>query len=358
VIKHLFILIPADTPTGPVKGAYALANSLVNQCKVTLVTIRHGSVANAWLDPRVHTKCLADFSDKLPDKITYYRSLLREAGGRLSVASFSLCLSADFINILCKKYAFTWSSVRGNLLINYRYDYGIFGICLAVMHLFSLRWVDRVVAMNKSMAMQIKKFSGQSAEVIGNFIDEAQLSRIDFSKNDDEPIIFVFVGSLTSRKQPRLLIRALKDLKIRGITAYVEYVGTGSELKKIEDEVRKFDLIDFVKFHGFLQNPELIVIKADVLVLPSLSEGISRAAMEALYLGIPCVLRDAEGSLELLSDGVNGTVFKENRDLPDAMLRAVEISQKNKPRQCLLKSDFRQCFATKKYRYLMGINNE
>jgi glycosyltransferase involved in cell wall biosynthesis len=212
--------------------------------------------------------------------------------------------------------------------------------------------------MNQSMAKQITRYSGQTPEVIGNFIDEVRLKGRNVIKNESDPFVFVFVGSLTSRKQPRLLIRALRDLKRRNITAYVEYLGTGPESKKIEEDVRKFDLVDFVRLHGFLSDPESIVIKADALVLPSLSEGISRAAMEALYLGVPCVLRDADGNLELLIDGVNGAVFTDNQGLPDAMLRAAEISRLNRKRECLLPSAFRQQVAAKRYIELIGINDE
>jgi glycosyltransferase involved in cell wall biosynthesis len=358
MIKHLFILIPANSPTGPVKGAYALSNALIGQCKVTLVTIRPGCVANAWLDPRVNTVCLENFEKSLVGKLIYYRSLLREGGGRLKVASLSLCLSADFINLFCREYALTLCSVRGNLFINYRHDYGFFGIVLAFIHLFSLRWINCVVAMNQSMARQIKKYSGHTARVIGNFIDEAQLNGQRKIKNSTDPLVFVFVGSLTSRKQPRLLIKALQELRQKNITAYVEYIGAGPESKGIDEDARIANLVDFVTQHGFLSNPESILINADVFVLPSLSEGVSRAAMEALYLGIPCVLRDADGNCELLIDGVNGAVFKDDLDLSNAMLKAAEISRLNKKRECLLPAGFRQGNAQSKYIELMGINNE
>jgi glycosyltransferase involved in cell wall biosynthesis len=127
--------------------------------------------------------------------------------------------------------------------------------------------------------------------------------------------------------------------------------------KKIEEDVRRENFLDYVKLHGFLSNPESIVIKADALVLPSLSEGISRAAMEALYLGIPCVLRDADGNQELVIDGVNGMVFADDLDLPDAMLRAAEISRQKRKRECLLPAGFRQRFAVNKYIELMDMSN-
>lgn len=356
--KQFFILIPANIPTGPTKGAYALANALASQYKVTLVTIRAGCCANAWLDPRVQTICLADFSKSFIKKIIHYRALLREAGGRPNVVSISLCLSADFMNIYCKRYSLTCCSVRGNLFINYQHDYGLIGIGLAFLHLFSLRYINRVVAMNQSMAIQIWKYSGHKAEVIGNFIDEPRLNvQIDI-KNETDPLVFVFVGSLTSRKQPKLLINALVELHKKNIKAFIEYAGDGPESESIKEEVRRVNMADFVKLHGFLSNPESVLIKADVLVLPSLSEGISRAAMEALYLGIPCVLRDADGNSELITDGVNGAIFRDDFDLPDAMLKAVAISRKNQKRKCLLPPNFRQSISANKYIKLMEIDNE
>lgn len=354
-MKNVFIIIPALNPTGPVKGAHALANALASQCKVTLVTIKQGKGANSWLDPRVNTLCLSKCNNTVAGIVSYYRSILRKSGGHDDVVSLSMCLSADFINLFCKPIALTCCSVRGNLFVNYQHDYGIAGIGLAFIHMFSLRWIDRVVAMNHSMARQIKRFSGCTPEVIGNFIDEAQFEKRPFIRNESDPLRFVFVGSLTTRKQPVLLISALNELHRRGVAAYVEYVGVGSEERAIEEYVNKLNLVDFVKFHGFLSEPESVVSKADVLVLPSLSEGISRAAMEALYLGIPCVLRDADGNLELLNEGVNGAVFKDDRDLPDAMLRAAKLARTKEYRECLLPSKFRQHIASRKYMEVMGV---
>jgi glycosyltransferase involved in cell wall biosynthesis len=356
--RELFVLIPANTPTGPVKGAYALANALADQCKITLVTINRGCGANAWLDPRIKIICLAELSNNFAVKLIHYLLLLRRAGGHPKVVSLSLCLSADFINIFCRRYALTCCSVRGNLFVNYRHDYGLLGVAVAFFHLFSLRWFDRVVAMNRSMAMQIRRYSGRTARVIGNFIDEPRFNRSNFRENESDPFFFVFVGSLTSRKQPRLLIRALRDLRTRNVTAYVEFVGSGPESSKIEQDIRQFELANLVKCHGFLSDPEAVVSKADVLVLPSISEGISRAAMEALYVGIPCVLRDADGNTELVTDGINGAVFSDESDLPDAMLRAARLSRLNKKRECLLPPDFRQHLAAKKYLELIGIHDE
>lgn len=355
--SNIYILVPAATPTGPVKGAYALANILIERCKVTLVTIKRGNGANARLDPRVHTICLSDHAKSFIGKMTFYRLLLAEAGGKARVASLSMCLSADFLNIFCRKFAFTCSSVRGNLFANYRYDYGIIGLLLAFVHLFSLRWIGRVFAMNRAMAQQILKISYHNSEIVGNFIDEESLNKFTRLKNNTGPYRFIFVGSLMRRKQPILLVTALKELNSRGIAAYVDFIGTGPEQDRILEEVERLELGDFVTFHGFLSAPESLVVKADALVLPSLSEGISRAAMESLYLGVPCVLRDVDGNNELVSNGINGVLFDDERELPGCMLKAAKLSRMRDHRECLLPLAFRQNYAANKYMNIMMESN-
>lgn len=347
--RQIFILLPADTPTGPVKGAYALANSLVNHYQVTFVTIKRGSGANERLDSRVRKICLADHANKFSRKLKFYRSLLIEAGGRPQAVSISLCLSADFFNVLCKSYASTCASVRGNLFVNYRHDYGPIGLLLAVIHLLSLRRIDKVIAMNAPMAHQIRKLTGSNPHVIGNFIDELSFKSLDSTKTNTGTYRFIFIGSLSSRKQPVLIVTALKMIRDLGIDASVDYLGTGPEKTNIERESNKLGLHKHIEFHGFIENPESFIVQSDVLVLPSLSEGVSRAAMEALYFGVPCVLRDVDGNSELINDGENGATFRDDAQLADAMLKAAKISRNSEVRQCLLPAKFRQHFAAEQY---------
>lgn len=48
--------------------------------------------------------------------------------------------------------------------------------------------------------------------------------------------------------------------------------------------------------------------KADVMVFPSLSEGMTLSGLEALGCGIPIICTDHSGVNDLIQDGVNGFV--------------------------------------------------
>ena len=325
-MRKIFILIPADHPHGPVKGAYAPANALSTKREVTLVTVKQGPGAETPLSPNVTKLCLADTETNSLGKVSFYKGLLARAGGRKAVSSISMCFSADAINALCSRHAITCSSVRGNLLANYRLDYGIKGTFLAITHLASLRAFDTIVAMTKAMAKQIKQYSNRDSKIIGNFIDETSLRQFQCTESPTGSYRFTFVGSLSERKQPWLLIEAAASIVESGYANIeLHFIGDGPLRNRLKEESQRFKVEEKIHIHGFLKNPYKILSNTDAMVLPSLSEGLPRAALEAMYLGAPCILRQVDGNSELVRDGINGKLFNHDHELPKAMIEAMDL---------------------------------
>lgn len=351
-MKTVFILVPAPRPTGPVKGAYALANALAPLRRVTIVFLKKGPGADAPLDERVEAISLADAPGGWRGRLNAYRQLLRSAGGRKQVGSISMCLSADWINRFCRGEAVTCASVRGNLPQNYRLDYGWMGTFAAIGHLLALRTFDHVVAMTDAMARQIWSIARIRTPVIGNFVDEAALEHYRQPvPGPRDPWRFVFVGSLTERKQPGQVVNALQALASHELR--LDIVGDGPLRQAIETSVSARGLQDRVQLHGQLADPYPLVASADAFVLPSRSEGVSRAALEALHLGVPCVLRDVDGNAELLSAPAAGALFVQDEGLANAMLQTAMGARSRTQRASLLPPAFRQHLAARRYLELL-----
>ncbi|MBN1378992.1 MAG: glycosyltransferase [Gammaproteobacteria bacterium] len=290
----------------------------------------------------------------MKQKLTAYRRLLYGAGTRDNIVSLSFCLSADMINLMCRSFAMIISSVRGNLLCNYRLDYGLHGYIIAIGHLFLLRWFDHIVAMTSSMADQIRFFSGVTPSVIGNFIDEKALEIYRDSNYSDDTIRFVFLGSLTNRKRPDLLLYAAFELKRRDVKFTIDLVGDGPLRSAIEKSLIDKNIADVVRVHGSLANPYSLVAQADCMILPSTSEGVSRSVLEALYLGVPCLLRDVDGNTEVIKSGQNGLLFSADSDLVESMIKLATWSRQNiEEKKNLLPSGFRQKNNSMKYLELL-----
>lgn len=345
--RSIFILVPSFDPTGPVKGACALANILVARFPVILVALKDPPLQQEMpaVKGEVMRLSLANVAG-WRSKLAAYKALLREArvasGER--PASVSLCFSADLINAFCASEAAIAASVRSNLFQDYRMGYGLLGVPLAFFHFLLLNRFSRVVAMTHSMAGQIGRFVGRAPVVIGNFVDEDFLEPYR-TQPPTGAYRFLFLGSLTVRKQPLLLVQAMAKLLERGVDARLDIVGCGALVGEVQTKVAQLGLEGRVILHGHLSDPYPLLAAADVMVLPSLSEGLSRASLEALYLGVPCVLRDVDGNGELISEGVNGSLFDDDAGLVESMLAAAKLRQSEAVRASLLPEVFRQAYA-------------
>ena len=330
--------------TGPIKGAIALANYLVNKTSVTLVAVKDGPGCAAYLDDAVKYRCLNNSRFGLIGKVIELRKLLRDAGGSTKVACISYCLSADFINVFCSKYAVTCSSIRGNLPSIYKMDHGLIGIPAAIIHLMSLSFFSIVIAMSSPMARQIKSYSKKDSLIVGNFIDEAPLKEFRKAEfNTTSPVKrFVFVGNISAHKGPLALIKALKHIHDCGYRVALDIVGDGPLMDDLVAMVESLGLEPIVTIHGQQTDPFPIIAKADIFVLPSKSEGISRASLEALYLGLPVVLREVDGNAELVEDGINGVLFDTDNDLHIAMISSLQILSQDRSPTGLLPTFYSQ----------------
>jgi glycosyltransferase involved in cell wall biosynthesis len=139
----------------------------------------------------------------------------------------------------------------------------------------------------------------------------------------------------------------------QGHDVKLDVIGDGPLRETISEMVMKNSLQEHVHLHGQIGNPYPLVAGADAFILPSHSEGLSRAALEALYLGVPCVLRNVDGNAELLSCSTSGVLFSSDVDLPRAMIEAAILSRTRSIKSNLLPSSFRQSTAAIKYLQLI-----
>ena len=349
-MRQIFITVPSPHPTGPIKGAYALANALAAERPVTLVTLKRGPGVDTELDRRVTQRSLADLGGGWPNRVRAYRAMLDAAGGRRHVSSISMCLTADMVNCFAGDAAVTCASVRGNLFRNYRLDYGLPGVPLAAAHLMALRKTDHIVAMTATMAAQVKAYAGKAPAVIGNFVDEAALEGYRSGARRAGTFRAVFLATLSERKQPLLAIHTVHELRRAGVDLVLDVIGTGPLAAAVAAEVTRLGLEKSVILHGHLSNPYKLLATADLMLLPSLSEGVPRSALEALHLGVPCVLRAVDGNADLIANAQQGALFSDVQSLREAVLSVAQSSRAGlETRPSLLPPRFRQNEQARRY---------
>ena len=163
-------------------------------------------------------------------------------------------------------------------------------------------------------------------------------------------INLIFVGSLTERKKPNLLLDALKYLIDKKFNVKLAIIGNGPLKDFLYLKSLQLNLHKHIKFYGHLDDPYELINASDILLLPSLSEGTSRASLEALYYGLICVLRNVDGNNELIDDINNGFLFNDNNDFTEKIIKAINLVQsKQFIKKNLLPNKFREKFIIKKY---------
>ncbi|MFN2386433.1 MAG: glycosyltransferase family 4 protein [Thermoanaerobaculia bacterium] len=123
-------------------------------------------------------------------------------------------------------------------------------------------------------------------------------------------IRIVTTASLSWRKGHEYAISAIHRLVSQGITATFTIVGEGRERARLLYTIRDLGLEGRVLLPGRL-DPKGVrdeLMRSDVFLLPSLSEGISNSALEAMACGLPVVTTDCGGMREAVTDGVEGFV--------------------------------------------------
>lgn len=110
--------------------------------------------------------------------------------------------------------------------------------------------------------------------------------------------VVLCVGHLIRRKGQALLIRALPALP--GVTLLL--AGQGEDRSRLEALADELGVSDRVGFMGSVPHEAMprLMAAADVMALPSASEGLANAWVEALACGCPIVISDVGGAQELL----------------------------------------------------------
>ncbi len=138
--------------------------------------------------------------------------------------------------------------------------------------------------------------------------------------------IILFVGHLVERKGVKYLIHAISGIIKKEKNAACYIIGTGYQEESLKKLAKGKELENYVKFLGQKTNAEVAdyMNASDLLVLPSLNEGLPVVVYEALSCGIPVVATNVAGTPELVNKDVGFLTKPKNAvDLQEKILLAL-----------------------------------
>jgi len=179
------------------------------------------------------------------------------------------------------------------------------------------RWTDRTVAVSgpvRDVLCQQIGLDERKTVLILNGIDTRAVGRVagrGRSTNDlevENRTVIICVGRLVAGKGQRFLIDAMPEIVARFPTSVLLLVGEGPDRRSLEEHARAINTSAYVRFAGQRDDvPELLALST-IFVLPSFSEGIPLALIEAMAAGKPVVATAVSGNLDVVLDDRYGVL--------------------------------------------------
>lgn len=194
-----------------------------------------------------------------------------------------------------------------------------------------LRFADRVIPVSRNLGsrLQLGRNGAEKLVYIPNAAEPAaETAAIDIRKLlgiGGNEILLAVVGRLSPEKGHCHLVEALKSVHAAGAGFKAVIVGDGQEREAISSAILQAGLEKSVIMVGYQEDVSSYYQASDMLVMPSLSEGMPMAALEAMMHARPVVATTVGGIPEVVEDGLTGLLVEPANPgaLADAIIRMI-----------------------------------
>jgi len=188
----------------------------------------------------------------------------------------------------------------------------IYQFLMRVTATFSLHQADALRAISKTTEEQLHRFTGRKA--IANFptwTDIKVFQDAGRSERDNQTRFILYVGVLIPRKGVHFLLESFGRIASTIEDVKLVLIGESQDddySKALRKVTQSLGPDQRVTFMGPKTQPELaeFMAGAEVLVLPSLSEGLGRVILEAMACGTPVIGSAVGGIPDMIHDGQTG----------------------------------------------------
>lgn len=272
-----------------------------------------------------------------------------------SLGAIGLVLQNDGVEIevLARQPGFDWALIKGirqlikahhiDIVHCHQYTPWVYGWFAAIGtkakvfftehgRFFPDRHRGKAWLINKLMAATTAKITAISKATKAALVEYEFLRehKIDVIYNGIEPLISTEAGRAKARhelgikpqqrvigtvarldpiKNQAMLLEAFALLAPDFPDLVLLLVGDGPERQNLEQRVNKLNISEQVIFAGFKSPATDYMALMELFLLPSLSEGTSMTLLEAMSLGIPCLVSDVGGNPEVIHHPELGEVF-------------------------------------------------
>ncbi len=213
----------------------------------------------------------------------------------------------------------SWEPVTGPFAFRHYWSYKL-----------AMQKIDRVVAVSEDIRQRVireRKLIPEKVMTIHYGVDlekfapeDQSLIRSDIGVSDDH-LVLGTVARFDHPKGHKYLIDAAPTIVQQFPNVRFILVGDGPLRQEIEQQIQQLGLRDHFVLLGFRRDVKQLLGMFDLFILPSLSEGLPNAVLEAMACSNPVVATAVNGVVEVVEDGKTGFLVPPAD--PDRMASAV-----------------------------------
>ena len=187
----------------------------------------------------------------------------------------------------------------------------------------NLRFMDRVVCVSEGQAAKVRRWCGVADSRLSVIHNSARLAAFEHRDPTARPRllqlfpkaialsrIVVAAGRLSPEKGFGVLVEAAATICREQPNTGIVLFGEGPLRPQLERRAAELGLSGRFVMPGFRNDLDSLLGAADVVVLPSFTEGLPNVALEASAAGVPIVATAVGGTPEVVRDGETGSLVE------------------------------------------------
>ena len=185
-----------------------------------------------------------------------------------------------------------------------------------IMAKYSIGKSNIIRAVSSSTEKQVLDIdSSKSVVRFPAWIDFKDFQNIEPKPLSKDKFNILFIGSVTDRKKPHMIIEAIQRINDKSYNLSIVGPAPNEKyFKELKDLIDKSDLQNQVSLIGPVdrENVKDYYSTSNLMILPSISEGLARVIFESQVAMCPVLVTDAPGMSDIVIDGQTGYVFESN----------------------------------------------
>lgn len=201
--------------------------------------------------------------------------------------------------------------------------------------------IDRTLVCNKNSEKILVEYFGRNQDEVDTVyigVDEKIFNAKNYNKEEiikDYGItqskgkyIISYICRIDLQKRPMLLVEILRKLKEKRNDFLCLIAGSGPMLNKVEERLRRYNLLNDVKLLGNISDTGKVYKISDVTINCSIKEGLALTSYESLAMGVPVVSSNVGGQAELINNEVGVVVpcMQEENEIMNFKYKEEEIN--------------------------------